>query len=59
MSPEQMQAWAQYYAQNPEADPYAAYGGFGVAMQYYMGQQQPAAPQQASPPPPPPPPPGV
>lgn len=59
MTPEQMQAWAAYYAENPTLDPYAAYGGFAVAMQYYMQGQPPAPPQQASPPPPPPPPPGL
>lgn len=63
MTPDQMHAWAAYYAQYPDSDPYAAYGGFGVAMQHYLGQQAQAPPQappqQASPPPPPPPPPGV
>ncbi|TKA82297.1 hypothetical protein B0A55_01462 [Friedmanniomyces simplex] len=31
-----MQAWAAYYAANPSADPYAAYGGYGQVMDAYM-----------------------
>ncbi|KAJ8608227.1 hypothetical protein MRB53_039758 [Persea americana] len=68
MTPEQYTAWAQYYAQNPAEDPYAAYGGFSVYMQMYYaqmaagqgdaGQQPPPPPppqdEQAPPPPPPP-----
>lgn len=53
--------WAAYYAQNPSADPYAAYGGYQAYMQYYysyyqqQGQDPNAAQQQgqAAPPPPP------
>ncbi|WPH00936.1 Hypothetical protein R9X50_00377000 [Acrodontium crateriforme] len=38
----QYQAWAAYYAQNPSADPYAAYGGYAAMMaQYMQGAQQP------------------
>lgn len=54
-------AWAAYYAQNPEADPYVAYGGYQAYMntyaQYYgYGQTQSPAPGAgaAAPPPPPP-----
>ncbi|KAK5156629.1 hypothetical protein LTS14_004841 [Recurvomyces mirabilis] len=68
----QMQAWAAYYAQNPSADPYAAYGGYGqvMAAYYQQGQQgmaqangdggapPPPPPQDSQVPPPPPPPPG-
>lgn len=36
-----MQAWAAYYAANPSADPYAAYGGYGQVMSGYM--QNPGA----------------
>lgn len=31
-------AWAAYYAQNPEQDPYAAYGGFAAMMAQYQSQ---------------------
>ncbi|KAL2293276.1 hypothetical protein FJTKL_05219 [Diaporthe vaccinii] len=63
--------YAQYYAQNPGADPYAAYGGYAAYAQYYQQymaaaqaqqqQQSPGAPgapgaQGASASPPPPPP---
>ena len=50
--------WAAYYAQNPSADPYAAYGGYQAYMQYYYSyyQQQGIDPNQAQagaqPPPP-------
>ncbi|ROV95080.1 hypothetical protein VSDG_05816 [Cytospora chrysosperma] len=37
--------YAQYYAQNPSADPYAAYGGYAAYVQYY--QQYYAAAQAA------------
>ncbi|KAI0612824.1 Aconitate hydratase mitochondrial [Pyrenophora tritici-repentis] len=59
-------AWAAYYAQNPEADPYAAYGGYQAYMQQYAayyaqsgyGQTHSPAPAPgagaAAPPPPPP-----
>lgn len=69
MDPAQFQAWAQYYAQNPSEDPYAAYGGFSAYMSMYqqylatnsgaMGYSagSPGQGAQASPPPPPPPPP--
>ncbi|KAL9095703.1 MAG: hypothetical protein Q9165_002135 [Trypethelium subeluteriae] len=33
-------AWAQYYAQHPELDPYAQYGGFGAYMNWYYGWAQ-------------------
>ncbi|KAK5127376.1 hypothetical protein LTR85_006715 [Meristemomyces frigidus] len=69
---QQYQAWAAYYAQNPQADPYAAYGGYGAVMAAYMQnpdyyqQQQQAGQNGAAPPPPqddqgapPPPPPGA
>jgi len=71
----QYEAWAAYYAANPSADPYAAYGGYAAVMAQYMqagyGQQQQPGHQapgngQAPPPPPPdegnappPPPPGA
>jgi homoaconitase len=63
------QAWATYYAANPEQDPYAAQGGYQAVMaayyqqqyaQYYpgyaYGQTQSPAPGAggAAPPPPPP-----
>lgn len=32
----QYEAWAVYYAQNPSADPYSAYGGYGVVMAQFM-----------------------
>ena len=48
--------WAAYYAQNPEADPYAAYGGYQAYMQYYYSsyyqQQGQAQPGEGAPPPP-------
>jgi len=52
--------WAAYYAANPTADPYAAYGGYQAYMQYYQqyyyGQQQAGQdPSQAGQGPPPPP----
>lgn len=52
--------WAAYYAQNPTADPYAAYGGYAAYMQYYYQyyQQQgidPTTMQQQDPNAPPPP----
>jgi len=60
----QMAQWAQYYAANPDQDPYAQYGGYAaycaMYQQYYGGA---AAGTAASPPPgtgaaaPPPPPP--
>ncbi|KAF2864134.1 hypothetical protein K470DRAFT_53090 [Piedraia hortae CBS 480.64] len=67
MTPQQYQAWLQYYQEHPEADPYTAYGGFAAVWASYMAQYYAAA--QASPvgaggsdqsavPPPPPPPPG-
>ncbi|KAK3702025.1 hypothetical protein LTR37_015139 [Vermiconidia calcicola] len=34
----QMQAWIQYYAANPDQDPYAQYGGYGYVMQMYAAQ---------------------
>lgn len=51
------QQWADYYAQNPTADPYAAYGGYQAYMQYYYqyyGQQgqDPSQAQAGAPPPP-------
>ncbi|KAG0652029.1 Pre-mRNA splicing factor khdc4 [Hyphodiscus hymeniophilus] len=61
--------YAQYYAANGQADPYAAYGGYAAYVQYYQQymaaaaaaqQQAPGAPGSAPPPPPsenPPPPP--
>ncbi|KAF2166984.1 hypothetical protein M409DRAFT_23028 [Zasmidium cellare ATCC 36951] len=68
----QYEAWAAYYAANPSADPYAAYGGYAAMMAQYMqgytqtaGQSQtptngsappPPPPDDANPPPPPPPP---
>ncbi|KXT00468.1 hypothetical protein AC578_1919 [Pseudocercospora eumusae] len=64
----QYEAWAAYYQQNPEADPYAAYGGYAAVMAQYMqggyasyGQQSqtptmdPNGAAAAAPPPPPPP----
>ena len=67
------QAWIAYYQQNPEADPYAAYGGYAayLALQqqqyaaYYgqtgaqtgYGQTQSPAPGAGAAAPPPPPPP--
>ncbi|KIW38723.1 uncharacterized protein PV06_09672 [Exophiala oligosperma] len=48
--------WAQYYANQPGGDPYAAYGGYQnyiAYYQYYQQQQAAAAGQQQSPPPPP------
>ena len=40
VDPEEQQkqyvAWAAYYATNPSADPYAAYGGYGAVMAQYM-----------------------
>ncbi|KAK5077007.1 hypothetical protein LTR51_002693 [Lithohypha guttulata] len=41
--------WAAYYASNPQADPYAAYGGYQAYMQYYYSyyQQQGIDPSQA------------
>jgi hypothetical protein len=52
--------YAQYYANQPGGDPYAAYGGYQNYVAYYnYYQQQAAAQQQATPtdanPPPPPP----
>lgn len=53
--------WAAYYAQNPQADPYAAYGGYQAYMQYYysyyqqQGQDPNVAQQQGQSAPPPPP----
>ncbi|GIZ44236.1 hypothetical protein CKM354_000744000 [Cercospora kikuchii] len=32
----QYEAWAAYYAANPQADPYAAYGGYAAVMAQYM-----------------------
>lgn len=32
----QYEAWAAYYAANPSADPYAAYGGYAAVMAHYM-----------------------
>ncbi|KAI5360007.1 Putative KH domain containing protein RIK/BLOM7 [Septoria linicola] len=32
----QYAAWAAYYAANPQADPYAAYGGYAAVMAQYM-----------------------
>lgn len=71
---QQFQAWAAYYAQNPQADPYIAYGGYAAVMAQYaqnpgyyqQGQQgyDPAGQNGGAPPPPPddggapPPPPG-
>jgi len=63
---QQYQAWAAYYAQNPQADPYAAYGGYAAMMAQYMQNpayyqqqtaqsQSPAGQNGAAPPPPPPP----
>ncbi|KIW27311.1 uncharacterized protein PV07_07062 [Cladophialophora immunda] len=47
--------YAQYYANQPGGDPYAAYGGYQNYVAYYQYyQQQAAAHQQQSPPPPPP-----
>ncbi|RMZ85946.1 hypothetical protein DV737_g131, partial [Chaetothyriales sp. CBS 132003] len=66
--------YAQYYANQPGGDPYAAYGGYANYVQYYQAyysQQQAQQAQQAPPPPadgygqqqtsppPPPPPPGL
>jgi hypothetical protein len=51
ITPEQQQlnaAWATYYAQNPQEDPYAAYGGWATVMAAYgmAGAQAQAQPQQ-------------
>lgn len=61
--------WAQYYANQPGGDPYAAYGGYANYaanyQQYYQQYYQQQAQQQQPPPPadneqaPPPPPPGM
>lgn len=32
----QYEAWAAYYAQNPTADPYSAYGGYATVMAQFM-----------------------
>jgi hypothetical protein len=45
--------YAQYYANQPGGDPYAAYGGYQNYVAYYNYYQQQAATQQQSPPPPP------
>lgn len=37
---QQIQAWSAYYAQNPQEDPYAAYGGYGPMMAQYMSNPQ-------------------
>lgn len=58
--------YAQYYANQPGGDPYAAYGGYANYVAYYQQYYQQAQ-QQAPPPPadqsyqgsPPPPPPGM
>lgn len=42
----QYEAWAAYYAQNPSADPYIAYGGYGAVMAAYI---QPSAAAAATP----------
>jgi KH domain len=68
MSPTDQQStdwYANYYANLPGGDPYAAYGGYAnyvqYYQQYYQQQQQQAPPPpadggyQSSPPPPPPP----
>ena len=44
----QMAQWAEYYAQNPEADPYKDYGGFSAYMQNYYAQYYQQQGQQAS-----------
>ncbi|EMC97477.1 hypothetical protein BAUCODRAFT_453311 [Baudoinia panamericana UAMH 10762] len=62
MTPEAIQAWGQYYAANPSADPYAAYGGYAQVMASYMqggygygqGQGTPQQQNGSAPPPPPP-----
>lgn len=75
MDPQQVAAWVQYYAANPDQDPYAQYGGYGAVMAQYYGQQagyassptqqqngmMPPPPGSAGEdvPPPPPPPPGA
>ncbi|RMY86101.1 hypothetical protein D0861_06088 [Hortaea werneckii] len=50
-----IQAWSQYYMQNPHEDPYAAYGGYAAMMASYMSNpgyyaqmasQQPQTPHQ-------------
>ncbi|KKY37278.1 putative kh domain-containing protein [Diaporthe ampelina] len=38
--------YAQYYAQNPGADPYAAYGGYAAYVQYYQQYMAAAQAQQ-------------
>jgi hypothetical protein len=57
-----MNQYAQYYAANPEQDPYRMYGGFSTYMQYYYAQASgqaavapgaaPGAPMGVPPPPP-------
>ncbi|EME44615.1 hypothetical protein DOTSEDRAFT_72164 [Dothistroma septosporum NZE10] len=42
----QYEAWAAYYAANPSADPYAAYGGYAAVMAQYMQQGYAQQPQQ-------------
>lgn len=51
----QQAQYAQYFANQPGGDPYAAYGGYQnyVAYYQYYQQQAAAAAQQQSPPPPP------
>ena len=56
--------WAQYYANQPGGDPYAAYGGYAAYAAYYQQYYQQAQQQQPPPPAdagqvPPPPPPGM
>ena len=63
--------YAQYYANQPGGDPYAAYGGYANYVAYYQQYYQQQAQQQQAPPPPaadggyqgyqqqPPPPPGM
>jgi len=49
ITPEQQQvnaAWATYYAQNPQEDPYAAYGGWATVMAAYGMAAPQAQPQQ-------------
>ena len=56
--------YAQYYANQPGGDPYAAYGGYAAYAAYYQQYYQQAQQQQPPPPAdagqvPPPPPPGM
>ena len=73
--PAVLQAWIEYYRANPAADPYAQYGGYEYAMQYYTYAAQQGGPMPGQPgsapaqspqqgengwqAPPPPPPPGT